>query len=136
MPGPQHLSSSQGGEDSVVVPPSEALKPDFVLLDDDPLIHLMWQVSGADRGKNVLFFSNAPDLLSIVPNLDLDTPMYIDANLGRGVRGEDIIIALVQQGFRHVYLATGYSGDVFPSLPKEVRVVGKEPPWETVGFPT
>lgn len=143
MSGSRFFSTSEGGESTVVAAsavenelPAPRLQPDFVLLDDDPLIHLMWQVSGAERGKNVLFFSNAQEFFSIVPSLPLDTPVYIDANLGNGVRGEDVILALWKQGFTQIYLATGYSGDTFPSLPKDVQVVGKEPPWETLGFPT
>ena len=133
MSGPSF--SPEGDAVLVEAPPSAALKPDYVLLDDDPLIHLMWQVSSAERGKNVLFFSNATDFFSILPNLHPETPVYIDANLGNGVRGEDIIVSVVAQGFSRVFLATGYSGDTFPSLPQGVVVVGKEPPWESTGFP-
>ena len=106
------------------------LRPDCVLVDDDSLIHLMWKVAASERGKDVLFFSSITELFAITPALDRNTPIYVDANLGNGVRGEDVVAVLVQTGFRSVFLATGYTSEDLGALPANVQVVGKEPPWK------
>lgn len=110
--------------------PGSQIRPDCVLVDDDSLVHMTWTVSAAESDKKLMLFSQVEELFKALPHIDRTTPIYLDSNLGGGIRGEDIAIALRSEGFGEIFIATGYSHDSLSALPDGVRVVGKEPPWQ------
>lgn len=110
-------------------PETGRLSCDAVLLDDDPLIHMVWKLAASEKQKNVLFFSNVDDLLSRADDLHRSTPVYLDSNLGANIRGERVARELRQMGFQKIYLSTGYQPENLADLPEGVEIVGKEPPW-------
>ena len=104
------------------------LKFDAVLIDDDvELIHTMWKMAAQEQGKQILCFSRVEDFYKRAVELDKSTPLYIDVNLGAGIRGETVAAGAVSMGFTNVVLATGYENDSV-SMPIGVhRVIGKDP---------
>ncbi|MBI4668014.1 MAG: hypothetical protein HY747_02330, partial [Elusimicrobia bacterium] len=55
--------------------------------------------------------------------------IYLDCELGNGIKGEEFAQELHAKGFTNLYLATGHPADRFQGLPWIKAVVGKEPPW-------
>lgn len=105
------------------------LKPDAILIDDDPLVHMMWRSAASDHAKDVLLFSNVDKLREVLPQIDRRTAIYIDAKLGEGVRGEAVAHWLAAEGFHHLFIATGYRPEELAALPSGAQVVSKSPPW-------
>jgi len=83
--------------------------PNFVLLDDDPLIHLIWR--SESKETNALYFTKESELLSQIESLSKATPIYIDQNLGEASSrpGSKILEELHANGFKRLYLCTGDS---------------------------
>ena len=105
---------------------------DAVLLDDDPLIHLTWSHAAKVFGKHLKIFKHPDELQTELNRIPPHTPIYIDSNLGSGVKGEDWIQKLGQMGFKNLFLATGYHPKKFEDrlkgLPGFQGIVGKDPP--------
>lgn len=102
---------------------------DAVLIDDDRLVHTVWTVAARNNGKRLAVFSTPREFMVSVGKLDKRTPIYVDSNLGDGIRGEEFTKELHAQGFRNLYLATGRQPDTLPPMPWIIEVVGKKSPW-------
>lgn len=102
---------------------------DAVLLDDDPLVHMTWEMAAKMSEKNFRGFFSADEFLACISGMDPKTPVYIDRHLGAGDRGEEIAQKLVRAGFTQVYLATGDTKDDLPEMPWLTGVCDKAPPW-------
>lgn len=112
--------------------PFEAQLPtekfDWVLLDDDGLTHLTWKMAAADSKKTFIGIKSPAELNVLKKRLDPNSSIYIDSNLGNGITGQDIAKGLYLEGFKNLYLATGYTPDHFPAMDFVKGVVGQEPP--------
>jgi hypothetical protein len=102
---------------------------DAVLIDDDPLVHALWESSARDHSKRLRSFFSPDEFLSLADRFDRALPIYIDSNLGGAVAGEVVSRRIVEQGFSSVYLATGYDAEKFSEISWLAGVRGKEPPW-------
>ncbi len=107
-------------------------RPDCVLIDDDLLVHLIWKSAADKRGRTLLAFAGADEFEAQMARIARDTPIYIDSDLGDGVRGEEVSRRYFEAGFRTIYLATGSQTSDFElgSIPWIVQIVGKSPPQE------
>ncbi|MGZ3772578.1 MAG: sensor histidine kinase [Pseudobdellovibrionaceae bacterium] len=110
----------------VMAPPKE--KYDWVLLDDDDLVHMSWSYAANESNHTLLSFRSPSELEAYKDKLDPDSAIYIDSSLGNNVKGEDVAKKLFDEGFKNLYLATGYSEDQFPHMSFVKGIVGKEPP--------
>lgn len=99
-----------------------------VLLDDDPLVHMNWRLAAKAAGAELKSYKTAAELEAAAGALPRDIPIYIDSDLGGGVRGEDVAAGLRAKGFSDISMATGHSPEKFSALPW-LKVTGKEPPW-------
>ena len=68
--------------------------------------------------------------IPIDPNLKLVTVSIEDSDLGEEIKGEYIAKNLYDQGYKNVYLATGYHPSDFDHLKWLKGVIGKTPPWQ------
>ena len=113
------------------VPVSIAEEFDAILLDDDPLVRMTWQITAKEAGKKLKTYAGAEEFLIGLKSLPKNTKLYIDSALTNGVKGEDIARQAHEQGFTEIRLATGYDPGSFPSLPHVREVVGKTSPWSS-----
>jgi signal transduction histidine kinase len=106
---------------------------DAVLIDDDPLTRAVWNAAAKKAGKSFRSYADAGSFLADLENAAIivprDAALYLDSNLGDGVRGEDVAKQLHAREFTNIRLATGYLPAEFPPSPAIREVVGKEPPW-------
>ncbi len=102
---------------------------DAILIDDDELVQMSWQLAAKNSSKAVQLFSNADDFFLIAMTFALDSPVYVDSNLGSGVKGEQVSKRISDLGFKKVYLATGYESDTFSPMPWIKAILGKSPPF-------
>lgn len=100
------------------------------MIDDDPTIHLVWNMVAKDVGKTVRVFAKTEAFLAVAQQIAKTTPIYVDSNLGEGIKGEEVTKAIHDLGFRNIYLATGYSAADFGPLPWVKGIIGKDPPWQ------
>jgi hypothetical protein len=112
----------------IAVVPTQTQRVDCVLIDDDAQVHLMWEIAAKKRAKRLLTFVSVETFFGAARDLSADA-IYIDSDLGEGVRGETIAKSIRALGFSKVYLATGYGRESFADLPWLSGVVGKQPPW-------
>ena len=74
-------------------------------------------------------FPNAAEFFARADEVDRATPVYIDAHLAGGERGEEAARRAADMGFSSVFLATGATPANYRHLPFLKGVVGKAPPW-------
>ncbi len=102
---------------------------DVCLLDDDNLVAMSWRMVSETRNKTFIYFSNPNDFFLKAPTLDFGIPIYVDSNLGNGVKGEEISKKIHEMGFREIYLCTGYQASDFPEMLWIKGIVSKDAPW-------
>lgn len=105
---------------------------DAILLDDDPLVHMTWELAAKANEKTFQGYYSSADLLESAAVLDPATPVYVDRCLANGEAGEEIARRLVQSGFKEVYLATGTNESDLPPMPWLRGIRGKKPPWASL----
>jgi signal transduction histidine kinase len=101
-----------------------------VLVDDDPLVHMTWEMAAEEKGIHLLVYKNPDDLLTDIAKIDLATPIYIDSKLGGGVKGEDFAQTLHDKGFTNISMETGHKPEKFAHLTFLKNVQSKNPPWQ------
>ena len=99
-----------------------------VLLDDDMLVHMNWKLAAKAAGVVLKAYKIPEDFTAGIETLAKDTPIYIDSDLGDGIKGENIAKELHAKGFTGLTMATGHGPEEFAHLPW-LKVTGKEPPW-------
>jgi signal transduction histidine kinase len=113
--------------------PSQLVQPisslDAVLIDDDQLVHSIWQLSAASHKKSLKTFFSFDSFVGKAGEIGRDVPIYVDVSLANGQRGEIIAEEIVGMGFRSVYLCTGYESSAFSNLAFLKGVIGKDPPF-------
>ena len=103
----------------------------MILIDDNPIGHMAWQHSAEKNGKSIRVFSTLQEFLAEVREFDRKTPIYLDWDLGEGsISGSAAGQIISNEGFKTIYVATGYEPDSLPSLPWVTKIVGKAPPWK------
>lgn len=109
-----------------------ASKPhvDVVLIDNDALVLQAWRLAAHQARKSVALFNAAETFLAQASHYHPDTPIYIDAELDDGVKGEDVAKVVHARGFKTVYLATGHAPEHFSAMPWITQVVDKRPPFD------
>lgn len=112
--------------------PIKIIKPkkyyDACLIDDDFLMKLSWELAAKENGTSIRVFESYAAFLEASNDIDPKTPIYIDVNLGNGVKGTDVAVKISNIGFKELYLATGYDASMVESVPSCIlEVRGKDP---------
>lgn len=102
---------------------------DAVLIDDDALARATWRMTAERLGKRLRAFATAAEFFQAAGAIDRQTPVYVDSDLGEGVRGEEESRRIHELGFAKIYMATGHPPSAFSGHAHLAGVVGKEPPW-------
>lgn len=103
----------------------ELLPMDFVLVDNDDLVRMTWELRAAARGRTIKLFSSIDELLPISEAIPKDVPIFLDSDLGNNIRGQDAAPRLRQLGFRHIYVTTNYVDLHGAELPGVDAVIDK-----------
>lgn len=100
----------------------------IVLIDDDELIHFMWQRQAVGQGLELDCYKSIEEFLKQSEKYDFKTPIYVDDNLGAESGMVDSVI-IANLGFTELYLATGTPSQLIekPSWIKGIQ--GKRPPY-------
>jgi signal transduction histidine kinase/CheY-like chemotaxis protein len=85
----------------------------IVLIDDDRLVHLNWSHSCKNRGLHFIGFKSIDEFLTASSTITKASNIYIDSNLGEGIKGEIEAEKIYNIGFLNLYLTTGYEKDSF-----------------------
>lgn len=101
---------------------------DWVLVDDDPLVHATWSLAAKDANKTFIGFHSADELFLHLKAFNCDQLIFLDSNLGDKVKGQDIAKDLFEKGFKNLYLATGEPKENYLKVPWFLDILGKEPP--------
>lgn len=102
---------------------------DAILIDDDALVRATWKAAASRLGKSFRAFPAVAGFLEASPAIDRETSVYIDSELGDGLKGEVEALKIHELGFGAIYLATGHEAEKFAGLAHLRGVVGKAPPW-------
>ena len=108
---------------------AENCRRSAVLIDDDALVHMNWSDAAGAAGVDLKAFTEPSAFMSSLDSFSKDIPIYIDSELGNGVKGEDIAAQLKEKGFTDLTLETGHGPERFAHLPW-LKVRGKESPWK------
>lgn len=108
-------------------------RPDYVLIDNDALVHQTWSLAAKQHGKALMKFFSVDEFLVVSDDFDRTTPIYVDSDLGDGIKGEEMARYIHSSGFQSIYLQTGSSLKSFTApMPWIKAIVGKTPPWMVV----
>lgn len=102
---------------------------DVILIDDDQLVRMSWELSARRAGVSFVAYSSLDEFRKQMPNLSRETKIYLDSDLSEGQRGEDAVPELVTAGFKKIFLATGYQPEDFTHIKGLSGVVGKRAPF-------
>ncbi len=102
---------------------------DAILIDDDNLIHMCWQMSAETNNKKVALFYTLEDFFSSAKKFAKNTTVYLDVSLANGARGDLAAKQIFELGFYNIFLATGYEPDKFINSPYIKGVIDKYPPF-------
>jgi signal transduction histidine kinase len=108
---------------------SKKIKYDIVLLDNDPLVCLTWEMKAKRNGKSILVLTSAKVLYEELSEIDYDSIFYIDVHLTESGTADGVQVSkkLYDLGCLNLYLATGYEADKFSHITWIKGVVGKTP---------
>ena len=99
-----------------------------VLLDNDELIRLTWEIKAKKNNIDLLTFKSSEELLSSLDKFTKDTIFYIDSDLD-SEKGEVIAEKLFHLGFSNLIMSSGYSELKFANLKFITKTIGKSPPF-------
>lgn len=102
---------------------------EYVLIDDQEMNHSTWQIIGRMKKKNVATFFNSESFFKVAATLDKNVKIYVDSDLGNGVKGEVVSREIADKGFSEIYLCTGFLAKSFGPMPWVKEIVGKKPPF-------
>ena len=100
---------------------------DGILIDDDALCGMSWSIFSKQNGKILNYFATSDDFFKSSHLYHQDCPIFIDSNLGFGIKGEEVAKSIFEAGFTHIYLSTGYHSSNFENMPWIKGIMGKSP---------
>lgn len=101
----------------------------YVLIDNDKLIRMSWELSAKKENVNLSTFSCVDDFLKKSEEFIHDSIIYIDHELDNNLFGTIEAKKIFDLGFYDIYLATGHSPSEI-NLPSYFKgICGKRPPF-------
>lgn len=91
---------------------------DYILIDDDELVRLVWDSSAQKRGISFLALSSVEEFNKISSEVSKDaTKIYIDSELGKDkMKGECFAKKLHEEKFKNIFIATGHPPERFENM--------------------
>lgn len=101
-----------------------------ILVDDDGLVRLIWATRAKEKNIKIKIYGNHADFIRECFDYCKETStIYIDSELKDNFKGEELAKYLHEEGFKNLYLETGYEPEHFTHLGFLKGVMGKTPPW-------
>lgn len=103
---------------------------DYVYIDDDELMRISWERKAIKQKIKLLTLSSTDDFASHIDKIKKEyTNIYIDSELGiNKIKGEDFALILHNNGYQHLFIASGYSAEQFSNL-SWLQFAGKKCPF-------
>ena len=98
-----------------------------MLIDDDKLVHYSWSYYCDSKGFRFKGFFSIDKFLQSSHLIDKESKIYIDSNLGDGIKGEIESEKIFKLGFKNLYLATGYGKEYIKKPDWIIEVYSKSP---------
>lgn len=89
--------------------PINHITKECVLIDDDKMIRIGWEALAKKKDIKISTFQSVSHFLSASSQIPIDTIIYVDSNLGGGIKGEIESEAIYKIGYKNIILATGYN---------------------------
>ncbi|HPI39367.1 MAG TPA: HAMP domain-containing sensor histidine kinase [Pseudobdellovibrionaceae bacterium] len=105
------------------------IKYDAVLIDDDLLIHMTWNLMAKEKNKKIICFTDENLFLNACDEIHFESSLYIDMNLKDGKSGIQVAENLYKKGFKNISLATGYDMNSIEKPPYIKSILGKDFPF-------
>jgi hypothetical protein len=103
---------------------------DAVHIDDDFFLRTGWIMSAKEKNINLLSLESPSEIEKYKDNFNIYTKFFIDKDLGKNnISGDQLASVLYQQGFREIFLSTGYEPENFSKTLHIKGIFGKMPPW-------
>lgn len=102
---------------------------DAVLIDNDELCRIMWERKAKNKGIKILTCTSPEHFTQIKEKINPQTTIYLDSDLGEGIKGEDFALKLYSEGYRKLIMTTGYSAEKFADYNFLEGVISKMPPF-------
>ncbi len=99
----------------------------IILIDNDNLIHTLWKRECLKNDIELISFLSIDDFLEHMNEQDRDITIYLDSDLGDGIRGEVDGIKIFNEGFHNIILQTGHATDDVDAPEWIASVQGKRP---------
>ena len=90
---------------------------------------MTWQFAAKKVGCDLKMYSSFKSFVSEIDRHDKNTAIYMDSDLGNGIKGEECAYFLFQNGFTNIHITTGYCAEKYSSFPWIKTVIGKVPPF-------
>ena len=109
--------------------PTDSANKIIILIDNDNLIHMMWQMHAKKVGVQLKAFISVEEFLEFEKenSLSKDLAIYVDSELDNGLLGEVEAEKISHLGYKNIYLATGKDAKDVNKPAWIIQVVGKRP---------
>ena len=108
-------------------------KREAILIDDDPIIHMGWEMEAKEQGVKLTCYKTIRDFLVDASKYDHSVAVFIDSDLGDSIKGEIESEKIYNLGFKNLYLATGHQAKDIEK-PKWIKsIVGKRANFNLIG---
>ena len=104
--------------------------PACVLIDDDAWVQESWQVIAEEYGKSIATYRSYDHFLTDQNTISKSTPIFVDFKLADGERGDVVSKKIYDDGFKELFIATGFKLKNKDELKWIKGVTGKKPPIE------
>ncbi len=103
---------------------------EYVYIDDDNLMRTGWERRAKKNNVKLLTLNSTNEFHSYIDRINKEsTAIYIDSHLGEGeIPGEKFAEMLHNNGYKKLFIATGYEAEHFAHL-KWLNYAGKECPF-------
>src|SRR5690606_4006181 len=100
---------------------------EIVFIDDDEIMHLAWKMEASKNKVQLKTYFKIDDFLKEASSHNKAIKIFVDSDLGNGIKGEIESKKIFDLGFTEIFLATGYSPQDIEKPAWIKKVVGKRP---------
>jgi FixJ family two-component response regulator len=99
----------------------------YILIDDDKLIRLSWIMAAQKACVDLQCFETVHEFINSSDQIIKGCKIFIDSDLGEGVKGEFASKDIKSLGFDQIYITTGYLDLDLKQFPWIKGLVTKKP---------